>query len=234
MTIALAADSVRLSFGEKLALDDLSLEAHAGEVTALLGENGAGKTTFIRCCTSLLTPDAGTISVFGHAPGSQVARQLIGFMPQSTGAWAASTPSMLLRYLSKLYANPQPVNELMALLGVDEYAAIPYRRLSGGQQQSVNLAGALIGRPALMFLDEPTAGLDVRARKYTWSLIERVRDAGVAVLLTTHNMQEAETLADEVAILHRGRIRARGTVAGLANTHGSLEQAFLSHTEDAE
>ena len=232
MTIALAADSVRLHFGDKLALDDLSLEVFEGRVTALLGENGAGKTTFIRCCTSLLTPDAGSIEIFGHAPGSQAARELIGFMPQATGAWSASTPAMLLDYLSKLYASPQPVNELMDLLDLHDFKSSPYRRLSGGQQQSVNLAGALIGRPSLVFLDEPTAGLDVRARKHTWQIIERVRNAGVAVLLTTHNMQEAETLSDDIAILHRGRVRARGSVEELQSAHGSVEQAFLTLTEE--
>lgn len=234
MTIALAADSVRLRFGDKIALDDLSLETSAGQVTALLGENGAGKTSFIRCCTSLLIPESGAIKIFGHTPGTQEARQVIGFMPQATGAWAASTPSMLLSYLSKLYANPQSPAELMDLLGITEYQSTPYRRLSGGQQQSVNLAGALIGRPSLVFLDEPTAGLDVRARKHTWQLIEHVRDAGVAILLTTHNMQEAETLSDDIAILHEGRIRARGTAESLKAAHGSVEQAFLTLTEDDE
>lgn len=231
MDVALRAEEVRLSFGQRRALDDFSLAAAPGRVTALLGPNGAGKTTFIRCCTGLLSPDAGRLEIFGHRPGTPPARSLVGLMPQSTGAWSSTTAARLLPYLAKLYAHPQPVDELMAQLEIDEFAHTAYRRLSGGQQQAVNLAGALIGRPALLFLDEPTAGLDPRARQRTWRLISRIRDDGVAVLLTTHNMQEAEELADEVAILHRGRIRAGGTVRSLASD-GSLEAAFLRHTED--
>ena len=120
----------------------------------------------------------------------------------------------------------------MATLDIHEFAGTPYRRLSGGQQQAVNLAGALIGRPALVFLDEPTAGLDPRARKTTWDLIRRVRRAGVAVLLTTHNMQEAEELSDHVAIVHKGRVRAHGRLEHLIRDTGSLEEAFLFHTEE--
>ena len=232
MPLALEARDLRLSFGTKPALDGLSLTASPGTVTGLLGPNGAGKTTFIRCCTALLQPDAGSLSVFGHAPGSAQARATVGLMPQATGAWAATTPSKLLRYLASLYANPQPVDELMVLLHIDDYATTPYRRLSGGQQQAVNLAGALIGRPSLVFLDEPTAGLDPRARKTTWDLISRIRGCGVAVLLTTHNMTEAEELSDTVSIIHRGRVRARGTVAELHQRYGSVEHAFLQCTEE--
>lgn len=232
MTIAMSATDLRLNFGARRALDGLTLEAETGRVTALLGPNGAGKTTFIRCCTALLAPDEGQLTIFGHAPGSIEARKLVGLMPQATGAWAAVTPSRLLHYLSGLYANPQPVGELMDLLDIHSFADTQYRRLSGGQQQAVNLAGALIGRPALVFLDEPTAGLDPRARKTTWDIIRRVRDAGVAVLLTTHNMQEAEELSDEVAIIHKGRVRARGQVGDFTRDNGSLEDAFLVHTEE--
>lgn len=232
MTTAMAATDLRLNFGTKLALDGLTLSAESGKVTALLGPNGAGKTTFIRCCTALLAPDAGELSIFGHAPGSVEARTLVGLMPQATGAWAAVTPARLLRYLSGLYADPQPVDGLMDLLGIHDFADTQYRRLSGGQQQAVNLAGALIGRPSLLFLDEPTAGLDPRARKSTWDVISDVRDSGVAVLLTTHNMQEAETLADDVEIIHHGRVRAHGTVDELVDAFGSLEEAFLVHTEE--
>lgn len=232
MSTALHAEDLQLSFGTRRALDGLSLRVDAGKVTALLGPNGAGKTTFIRCCTALLAPDAGSLTVFGHAPGSEEARALVGLMPQATGAWAQATPIRLLRYLSTLYANPQPVDELMALLHIDDFATTAYRRLSGGQQQAVNLAGALIGRPALIFLDEPTSGLDPRARKSTWDLIARIKAAGVGVLLTTHNMAEAEALADDVVILHRGRVRATGTVDELRAAHGTLEDAFLTATEE--
>jgi ABC-2 type transport system ATP-binding protein len=226
---ALDARDLRLNFGPVTALDGLSLTAHAGQVTALLGPNGAGKTTFIRCCTGLAAPASGTLTLFGEAPGSPAVLARIGLMPQATGAWAGIKAGELLRYLSRLYAAPQPVDDLMALLGIDAFARTPYRRLSGGQQQAVNLAGALVGRPDLLFLDEPTAGLDPRARRRTWDVVRAVRDAGAAVLLTTHDMAEAAELADRVHIVDAGRVSVSGTVGELAR-EGSLEDAYLRHT----
>ncbi|OMG58710.1 ABC transporter ATP-binding protein [Tessaracoccus sp. ZS01] len=225
----LTARDLRLSFGKKQALAGLSLNAEAGRITALLGPNGAGKTTFIRCCTGLAVPDGGTLSLFDGAPGSAEVLPRIGLMPQTTGAWSGITASRLLGYLARLYANPQPVDQLMELLGIDDYATTPYRRLSGGQQQAVNLAGALVGRPDLVFLDEPSAGLDPRSRRSIWDLLARIRADGVGILLTTHDMHEAEALADHVFIVDRGRVTAEGTVAELT-VNGSLEDAFLTHT----
>ena len=226
---AIDARDLRLSFGPVTALDGLTLTADAGQVTALLGPNGAGKTTFIRCCTGLAAPASGTLTLFGEAPGSPAVLARIGLMPQATGAWAGIRAGELLRYLSRLYAAPQPVDDLMALLGIDAFARTPYRRLSGGQQQAVNLAGALVGRPDLLFLDEPTAGLDPRARRRTWDVVRAVRDAGAAVLLTTHDMAEAAELADRVHIVDAGRVSVSGTVGELAR-EGSLEDAYLRHT----
>nr|WP_233557903.1 ABC transporter ATP-binding protein [Tessaracoccus antarcticus] len=211
----------------------MSLEVHPGRVTSLLGPNGAGKTTFIRCCTGLVEPDAGTLALFGHAPGSAQVLPRVGLMPQQTGAWSQIAPRQLLTYLSKLYADPLPTDSLMTALGIHAFASTPYRRLSGGQQQLVNLAGALIGRPDVVFLDEPTAGLDVRMKRSVWDLVGRVRDAGVAVLLTTHDMHEAENLADDVHIIDRGRITLQGTVKELTR-NGDLESVFLAHTSPAE
>lgn len=229
MTDVLTAREVAVTFGAKRALDGLTLTAQSGEITALLGPNGAGKTTFIRCCTGLARVDSGSLTLFGEAPGSPTVLAKIGLMPQSTGAWSGIKAGELLRYLASLYSNPQPVDQLVELLGISSFASTPYRRLSGGQQQAVNLAGALIGRPSLVFLDEPSAGLDPRARRLTWDLIARVRDAGVAVVLTTHEMHEAAQLADRVYIVDRGRVQISGTVSHLT-TDGSLEDAFLRHT----
>lgn len=222
-----------MSFGARAALDGLSLEVVAGRVTSLLGPNGAGKTTFIRCCTGLVLPDAGTLQLFGQAPGSPEVLARVGLMPQQTGAWSQIAPRQLLTYLSKLYTHPHPVDTLMATLGIRGFASTPYRRLSGGQQQLVNLAGALIGRPDLVFLDEPTAGLDVRAKRAVWDVVRQVRAAGAAVLLTTHDMHEAAALADEVHIIDRGRITVQGTVAELTRDR-DLEDVFLAHTSPAE
>lgn len=226
---ALDASALVVSFGPVRALDGLSLTADEGRVTALLGPNGAGKTTFIRCCTGLATPDSGSLTVLGEAPGSPTVLPRVGLMPQATGAWSAVKAGELLRYLASLYADPQPVEELISLLGIGPFVATPYRRLSGGQQQAVNLAGALVGRPSLVFLDEPTAGLDPRARRLTWDLVRQLRDAGVAVLLTTHDMTEAAELADMVHIVDHGVVQASGTAAELA-VDGSLEDAYLTYT----
>ncbi len=226
---SLIVDDVRLALGGRPVLDGLTFHAPPGAVTALLGPNGAGKTTTIRCCTGLLPPDSGRLTLLGHAPGSPDAAARVGLMPQSTGAWSGIRPAELLRYLAGLYAHPHPPDDLIAALGLGSFARTPYRRLSGGQQQLVNLAGALIGRPDLVFLDEPTAGLDPHVRRRTWSVIRGLADAGVAVLLTTHAMDEAEALADHVWLMDAGRIVVDGTVADLTRD-APLEQVFLTHT----
>ena len=226
---ALSVAEVRLRLGGRTVLDGLSLTAALAAVTAVLGPNGAGKTTLIRCCTGLLKPDSGTISVLGSGPGSPQANTRIGLMPQSAGAWSGVRPRELLTYLASLYTTPLPVAELCGVLRIDAFASTPYRRLSGGQQQLVNLAGAMIGRPELVFLDEPTAGLDPHVRHRVWELIADLRSAGVAVVLTTHLLDEAERLADHVVLLDAGRGVASGTVAEL--TGGStLEARFLELT----
>nr|WP_300145931.1 ABC transporter ATP-binding protein [Propionicimonas sp.] len=229
MPAVLTLADVRLSLGGREILAGLSLTAAAGEVTAVLGPNGAGKTTMIRCCTGLLVPDSGRIDVLGRPAGAPSANDGVGLMPQSTGAWSGVRPRELLSYLASLYAAPLPVAELVAELGIELFAATPYRRLSGGQQQLVNLAGAIVGRPRLLFLDEPTAGLDPHVRQQVWALIRNLRDAGVAVLLTTHAMDEAERLADRVVLLNAGHQVATGTVAELTADR-SLEQLFLDLT----
>ncbi len=227
---ALVLDEVVVTLGRHpRILDGLSLTAAAGQVTCLLGPNGAGKTTAIRACTGLVPVVGGTIRVLGAAPGSKDARTRIGLMPQTTGAWSGIRPLELLRYLSRLYAKPLPVDVLAERLGIDGFAKTPYRRLSGGQQQTVNLAAALIGRPELVFLDEPTAGLDPHNRRASWDLIAELRSAGVAVLLTTHAMDEAARLADFVWIIDRGRIVLHGDVATLTRD-ASLEEVFVNHT----
>ena len=214
-----------------MALDGLTLRANLAGLTAVLGPNGAGKTTLIRCCTGLLRPAAGSIRVLGEPPGSASVASCIGLMPQSTGAWSGIKAGELLKYLGGLYAHPLDIKALTDRLGMGDYAATPYRRLSGGQQQTVNLAAALIGRPAIVFLDEPTAGLDPHARRATWQLLRDVRAAGVTIVLTTHAMDEAEALADSIYILDRGRVTVSGTVAELTSSGQNLESVYLAHTQ---
>ena len=228
-----SARELRVAFGARTALDGMSLEVRQGRVTSLLGPNGAGKTTFIRCCIGLVKPDEGRLELFGHPPGSREVLPRVGLMPQQTGAWSQIAPRQLLTYLSRLHAHPLPVESLMGALGIRGFSTTPYRRLSGGQQQLVNLAGALVGRPEAVFLDEPTAGLDVRAKRSVWDLVRQVRDAGVAVLLTTHDMHEAANLADDVHIIDRGRVTVHGTVADLTRDR-DLESVFLAHTSAAQ
>ena len=219
-----------VKFGRRAVLDGLALEAKTGALTAVLGPNGAGKTTLIRCCTDLIRPSEGTVSVLGLPARSRMLAGRIGLMPQSAGSWSGIRAVELLHYLAGLYANPLPVPALVERLGLADCAKTPYRRLSGGQQQAVNLAGAIIGRPELVFLDEPTAGMDPHARRATWLLLRELRANGVTMLLTTHAMDEAEALADQVFIVDRGRVAISGTVRQLTKSGGSLESVFLTHT----
>ena len=231
---ALRVDDVTVRFRGRAVLDHLSLRARSGGLTAVLGPNGAGKTTLVRCCTGIVTPAAGSISVLGSPVGSAHAGARVGVMPQSTGAWSGIRPVELLHYLASLYAHPQDPQTLISRLRIDAFARTPYRRLSGGEQQAVNLAGALIGRPELVFLDEPTAGMDPHARHATWDLLEELRAAGVSIVLTTHAMDEAAALADQVFILDAGRVAVAGSVAELTKDGSTLEDVFLSNTRASQ
>jgi ABC-2 type transport system ATP-binding protein len=227
---ALEVDQLTAGYGSRTVLDGLTLRARQGELTAVLGPNGAGKTTLLRCCTGLLKPAGGTLRVLGERPGSAGNASRVGLMPQSTGAWSGVRAAELLRYLAGLYAQPLDVEALIARLGIDSYARTTYRRLSGGQQQTVNLAAALVGRPELVFLDEPTAGLDPHARRSTWQLLRELRASGVTIVLTTHAMEEAAALADEVYIVDLGRVTVSGTVAQLTRDGQDLEAVYLANT----
>ncbi len=229
---AVRVDDLVVRFGRRTVLNGLSLEARAGDLTAVLGPNGAGKTTLIRCCTNLIRPAGGTVKILGLPADFRQLAGRIGLMPQSAGSWSGIRAVELLYYLAGLYAKPLSVPALVERLGLSECAKTPYRRLSGGQQQAVNLAGALVGRPELVFLDEPTAGMDPHARRATWLLLRELRANGVTMLLTTHAMDEAEALADQVFIVDRGRVTISGTVRQLTKSGKSLESVFLTHTSE--
>lgn len=228
---ALDAQGVTIRLGDRTVLDRVDLHVLPGQVTALLGPNGAGKTTLIRCCTGLLTPSSGRIVICGTTPTRACAEGRVGLMPQATGAWSQITAAELLAHLASLHTEPLDLEPLVELLDLTAHLRTPYRRLSGGQQQAVNLLGAIVGRPELVVLDEPTAGMDPRARRTTWELVGALAQAGTAVLLTTHDMAEAQSLGDRVAIIHHGRVRVDSTVAELTDSGRSLEEVFLEATE---
>ncbi|MDH6134490.1 ABC-2 type transport system ATP-binding protein [Kitasatospora sp. MAA4] len=200
-------------YGAKVAVDGLDLVIARGSVTAVLGPNGAGKTTTIETCEGYRRPDAGTVRVLGLDPvaDSQRLRPRIGVMLQSGGVYAGARAVEMLRHTAKLHADPLDVDALVERLGLGSCGRTTYRRLSGGQQQRLALAMAVVGRPELVFLDEPTAGLDPQARRATWDLVRDLRRDGVTVVVTTHYMDEAEQLADAVAIVDHGRVIASGS-----------------------
>ncbi|MFH8618238.1 ABC transporter ATP-binding protein [Streptomyces sp. NPDC017979] len=200
-------------YGSKTAVNGLDLHVPRGQVTAVLGPNGAGKTTTIETCEGYRRPDAGTVRVLGLDPvaESDRLRPRVGVMLQSGGVYSGARADEMLRHVAKLHANPLDVDALIERLGLGDCGRTTYRRLSGGQQQRLSLAMAVVGRPELVFLDEPTAGLDPQARRATWQLVRELRTDGVSTVLTTHFMDEAEELADDVAIIDAGRVIAQGS-----------------------
>ncbi|WP_159622411.1 ABC transporter ATP-binding protein [Ruania rhizosphaerae] len=217
MTCPVELTDVHRSFGSTRALAGLSLQARAGEITAVLGPNGAGKTTAMEICEGLQRPDSGTVRVLGHDPRTnpQVLRPRVGVMVQDGGLPVMARAEELLRHVARLYSHPREVNELVDTLGLAPFARTSVRRLSGGQRQRLALAIALVGRPELVFLDEPSAGLDPQARLAVWELVRSLRADGVSVVLSTHLMDEAAQLADRVVIIDHGAVIAHGTVTEL-------------------
>ena len=206
-----------MRYGDKVAVDGLSLEVARGSITAVLGPNGAGKTTTLETCEGYRRPQEGGVRVLGLDPQRQRTELLprIGVMLQSGGAWSGVRAMEMLDHVAAMHASPLDTAMLADRLGLGECGRTPYRRLSGGQQQRLGLALALVGRPELVFVDEPTAGMDPQARRTTWELLEEVRGDGVTVVLTTHHMDEAERLADRIHIIDHGRLIATGTAAEL-------------------
>jgi ABC-2 type transport system ATP-binding protein len=204
-------------YGRTTAVAGIGLHLHTGSVLALLGPNGAGKTTTVEICEGFRTADAGTVRILGLDPRTEGAalRPRIGVMPQGGGAYPGVRADEMLRLVASCAANPLDPGWLLDVLGLGSVLRTPYKRLSGGQQQRLSLACALVGRPELIFLDEPTAGMDPQARRLVWELIRALRTDGVSVLLTTHLMEEAEALADHVVIIDKGQVAAEGSPAEL-------------------
>ncbi|GAB2632905.1 ABC transporter ATP-binding protein [Nocardia goodfellowii] len=222
---AVRVDGVVKRYGETLAVDGLSFEVERAQVLALLGPNGAGKTTTVEMCEGFGAPDTGSVRVLGLDPiaDSDTLRPRIGVMLQGGGAYPGARAGEMLDLVAAYSADPLDPEWLLQTLGLQDNRRTPYRRLSGGQQQRLALACALVGRPEIVFLDEPTAGLDAQARLIVWELIDALRRDGVSVLLTTHMMDEAEQLADQLVIIDHGKIVASGTPAEVT-AHGAAGQ----------
>ena len=219
-------------YGERTAVDGLDLHIARGEIFGILGPNGAGKTTTVEILEGYRIADEGTVRVFGLDPvrDAVAVRPRIGVMLQEGGLYPGVKPLELLRLFAAFYPSADDPDRLLDLVGLREVADTMVRRLSGGQAQRLSLALALIGRPELVFLDEPTAGMDPRARADTWQLVRDLRDHGTTVLLTTHYMDEAEQLCDRIAILDRGTVVADGTPTEVT---GSVTEPTLRFTTAA-
>ncbi len=205
--------SVSKMFGTVTALDAVTLGLHAGQVTALLGPNGAGKTTAVRLLLGVARPTAGLVRLFGADPGERIARMRVGVMLQIGRVPETLTAREHLALFRSYYRSPMPLDKALSLAGLTGVADRRYGQLSGGQRHRVQFALALCGDPALLLLDEPTVGLDVEARHLFWNAIRALVAEGRSILLTTHDLDEADALSDRVVVLQRGRIVADGTPA---------------------
>lgn len=205
---AIVVEGLVKRYGDKRAVDGLTLTVEAGETVALLGPNGAGKTTTIECCEGFRKPDGGSVRVLGFDPyvNRRQVRPLVGLMLQDGGVYPSAKPQEMLSLFSRFYKNPRDPHELLEQVGLKDHATTRFRDLSGGQKQRLSLALAVVGRPLVVFLDEPTAGLDPAARRLTWEFVQELKNDGVTIVLSTHLLDEAERLADRVAIIDHGRL----------------------------
>ena len=216
-------------YGGRPAVDGISLDVERGQLLALLGTNGAGKTTTIEICEGFRRPDTGQVRVLGLDPHAQsrALRPRVGVMLQGgVGGYTGARAAELLTLFGSYAAHPLDTGALLDRVGLTDAGGRQVKRLSGGQQQRLSLAMALVGRPELLFLDEPTTGMDPHARRTTWELIRELRADGVSVVLTTHYLDEAEELADRVVVLHEGKVVADGSPADLTRADNTGKIRF--------
>ena len=233
-TTALRVASLRKTYRDVVAVDGIELHVRAGECFGLLGPNGAGKTTTIEICEGLTVPDSGDVEVLGlrWTSDAQALRQRLGIQLQETQLADKLTVTETLRLFRSFFDRGPAPEDVIALVQLEEKRAARVSDLSGGQKQRLALACALVGDPDLLFLDEPTTGLDPQARRQLWDLIEEFKKAGRTILLTTHYMDEAERLCDQLAIMDHGKVIARGTPGALIASIGAEHLVELS-TGDA-
>ena len=228
---AIAVRGLRKAYGALEAVRGIEFEVQRGEVFGLLGPNGAGKTTTVEILEGYRKRDAGEVEVLGTDPALAGGewREQIGVVLQSSAMYETLTPAEMLRLFAGYYREPRPVDEVVELVGLQEKRDERVRRLSGGQRRRLDLGLALIGDPELIFLDEPTTGFDPAARRRAWETIRGLRGLGKTILLTTHYLDEAEQLADRVAVLAQGQIVASGTPAELT---GSIPDTEIRYREN--
>jgi len=231
--VAIEVSNLRKSYGPREALRGIELAVAPGEVFALLGPNGAGKTTAVEILEGYRKRDDGEVRVLGDDPGraGRSFRSRIGIVLQSSAVYPSLTVEELTRLFAGYYPSPRDTGEVIELVGLAEKRDARVRTLSGGQLRRLDLALALVGDPELVFLDEPTTGFDPGARRQAWDTVQGLKRLGKTVLLTTHYLEEAQQLADRVAILREGRIVATGTPQELLATNGGVEIRFLRRGE---
>lgn len=227
--VAILVDKLSKSYGSHQVVDELTFTVHRGEIFALLGPNGAGKTTTIETLEGYRSPESGTVRILGLDPIGQghELKPRIGVMLQQDGLYTALNAREILQLFASYYERAQDRDALLERVGLTDAAKTRYRRLSGGQKRRLALAVALVGYPQLVFLDEPTTGMDPQARLATWEIIRELKRNGVTVLFTTHLMDEAERLADRVAIIDHGRLVALDTPAGLTGAQNANTVRFV-------
>lgn len=233
--LAVSLRGVVKQFGPVTALDRLDLDVREGETLTLLGPNGAGKTTAIRVMLGLRRPDVGTATLFGNDPREPQSRAHVGVTPQELDLPGTLRVTEILDFARRHFADPVPLAELLEQFQLERLARRQVGGLSGGERRRLAVALAFSGNPRALFLDEPTTGLDVESRLAVWNAIRAFGQRRGTVLLTTHSLDEAESLATRVAIMSSGRIARDGTVSGLTAQLGvsSLESAFLALTSGA-
>jgi ABC-2 type transport system ATP-binding protein len=227
---ALEVRNLRKTYGKVVAVDDLDLTVHGGECFGLLGPNGAGKTTTIEICEGILEPDAGDVVVLGRrwTSDERELREHLGVQLQETQFAEKITVEETITLFRSFYRNGPSVDDTIRLVQLEEKRGARVGTLSGGQKQRLSVACALVGDPELLFLDEPTTGLDPQSRRQLWDLVDRLRASGRTIVLTTHYMEEAERLCDRVAIVDHGKVIAQGTPRELIRSLGAEQVVELS------